>query len=281
MGKKLSKPAGGAGAEAAPGSAMAFPPTQLPVSLVGTTTAIFGGSDGMGKASARTILVAGGKVVLVARTKSKLEAAKAELVEQTECADEMVTIDTVDCMDVAAVAAFFAKYDVGALNHLVVTLGPAVEGVDKIFTEESTLDKVQQQFFKFNVPWAVSKYGAPKLADGGSLTFFSGTLSRAIMANSSCLGPVNAAVECLAKCLAKELGPRLRVNCVSPTLTRTGAVTGGMTPEQQEGMFTGFGKSIPAGRSGEPADLGHAVGFLITNNFMTGCILDVDGGKTL
>ena len=48
-----------------------------------------------------------------------------------------------------------------------------------------------------------------------------------------------------------------------------------------EGMFKGFGKSIPAGRSGEPADLGNAVLFLLTNNFMTGCILDVDGGKTL
>ena len=54
-----------------------------------------------------------------------------------------------------------------------------------------------------------------------------------------------------------------------------------MTSEQAEGMFKGFGKSIPAGRSGEPADLGNAVLFLLTNNFMTGCILDVDGGKTL
>ena len=114
---------------------------------------------------------------------------------------------------------------IGDLNHLVVTLGPAVEGVDKIFTDESTLEKVQKQFAKFNVPWCVAKYGAGKLADGGSMTFFSGTLSRAIMANASCLGPVNAAIECLTKCLAKELGPRLRVNCVSPTLTRTSAGT--------------------------------------------------------
>ena len=54
-----------------------------------------------------------------------------------------------------------------------------------------------------------------------------------------------------------------------------------MTNEQAEGMFTGFGKSIPAGRSGEPADMGNAVLFLLTNNFMTGCVLDVDGGKTI
>ena len=179
------------------------------------------------------------------------------------------------------VEAFFAKHEAGSLTHAVVTLGPAVAGVDKIFTEESTLAKVQEQFFKFNVPWAVAKHGAAKLADGGSLTFFSGTLSRAVAKNASCLGPVNAAIESLGKCLAIELGPRLRVNVVSPTLTRTSAVTGGMTPEQQEGMFTGFGKTIPAGRSGEPADMGHAVAFLLTNNFMTGCVLDVDGGNPL
>ena len=106
-------------------------------------------------------------------------------------------------------------------------------------------------------------------------------LSRAITKNASCLGPVNAATECLAKCLALELGPRLRVNCISPTLTRTTAVTGGMSAEAQEGMFRGFGKSIPAGRAGEVEDIGHAVYFLLTNNFMTGHILDVDGGKAL
>lgn len=242
---------------------------------------IFGGSDGMGKASARTCLLAGGKVLLVSRTLAKLEAAKTELIEQTGCEAAMVDVEACNCMDVDAVEAFFAKHEAGSLTHLVVTLGPAVEGVDKIFTSESTLAKVQEQFFKFNVPWAVAKHGAPKLADGGSLIFFSGTLSRSVMKNASCLGPVNAAVECLGKCLAVDLAPRLRVNVVSPTLTRTSAVSGGMSPEQQEAMFTGFGKSIPAGRSGEVADIGHAVAFLLTNNFMTGCVLDVDGGKTL
>ena len=262
--------------------AAAFPSTlTTSPALAGTTTVIFGGSDGMGKASARACLLAGSKVILVSRTQAKLDAAKAELLEQTGCDAAMVEVDAVNCLDVDAVEAFFAKHEAGSLTHAVVTLGPAVAGVDKIFTEESTLAKVQEQFFKFNVPWAVAKHGAAKLADGGSLTFFSGTLSRAVAKNASVLGPVNAAIECLGKSLALELAPRLRVNVVSPTLTRTNAVTGGMTPEQQEGMFTGFGKSIPAGRAGEVADIGHAVAFLLTNNFMTGCVLDVDGGKTL
>jgi len=234
----------------------------------------------MGKACGCQVLHLGGNVLLVARTLSKLEDAKLEIIAATGCDPSLVSVEACDCLDTKAVEAFFSTKEQNSLNHLVVTLGPAVEGVDKIFGE-ATIEMVQKQFGKFNAPWAVAKYGAPKLADAGTLTFFSGTLSKAIMRGSSCLASVNAAIECLAKCLALELGPRLRVNTISPTLTRTSAVTGGMSPEAIAGMFAGFGKSIPGGRAGEVADIGHAVGFLLTNNFMTGHTLEVDGGKAL
>ena len=252
-----------------------LPSTPARSSLAGTRTAIFGGSAGMGKATAEAVLALGGKVTLISRTKSKLDAAAAEL-----GGGDNIEVVALNAMEVEAVEKYFSGLEQGYFHHVVVTLGPAVEGADDIFGA-ATLDKVQKQFSKFNVAWTVAKYGAPKVATGGSLTFFSGSLSRAIAKNSSCLAPVNAAVECLAKCLAKDLGPRLRVNCVSPTLTRTTAVTGGMSAERAEGMFVGFGKTLPAGRSGEAMDLGHAAAFLLTNNFMTGHVLDVDGGKTL
>jgi NAD(P)-dependent dehydrogenase (short-subunit alcohol dehydrogenase family) len=55
------------------------------------------------------------------------------------------------------------------------------------------------------------------------MVFFSGALSRRPGKGSSALACTNAAVETLARALAVELGPRLRVNCISPGLTRTGA----------------------------------------------------------
>jgi NAD(P)-dependent dehydrogenase (short-subunit alcohol dehydrogenase family) len=138
---------------------------------------------------------------------------------------------------------------------------------------------MKSQFGKSNAAWAVVKHGAPKLAGGGSITLFSGALSRSISEGASCLGPVNAAIECFTKRVAKELAPRLRVNCVSPGLTRTNAVTGGMAADQAEGAFVGYGKSIPAGRSGNAEDLGHAVAFLMANCFMSGHLLDGSGGS--
>lgn len=80
-----------------------------------------------------------------------------------------------------------------------------------------------------------------------------------------------------SQALACELGPRLRINCISPGLTRTEAFAG-MSEEAQEAMFKGFGAAIPTGRAGEAADIGHAVMFLLTNSWVTGAVIDVDGG---
>ena len=107
-----------------------------------------------------------------------------------------------------------------------------------------------------------------------------GALSRRPGKGSSALGACNAAVETLVKGIANDLGPRLRVNCVSPGLTRTNAFAG-MPAEAQEKMFAGFGKAIPAGRAGEGDDIGHAVLFLLSSPFVTGVVLDVDGGAVI
>jgi NAD(P)-dependent dehydrogenase (short-subunit alcohol dehydrogenase family) len=245
--------------------------------LDGKTVTIFGGSDGMGKACASQVLLRGGSVVLVSRTQSKLEAAQQELMAARSVDVSRVRIDAVDATDAAAVEAYFTTQAAGSIDHLICTLGPAISGSDDI-ADKATMELVKQQFGKFNAAWAVAKYGATVVADGGSLMFFSGALSRNICKGSSCLASANAAIECFTKCLAEDLSPRLRVNCISPGLTRTTAVTGWGTPEQEEGMFQGFGKGIPAGRAGLAEDCGHAAAHLILNGFTTGHILDCDGG---
>jgi NAD(P)-dependent dehydrogenase (short-subunit alcohol dehydrogenase family) len=46
----------------------------------------------------------------------------------------------------------------------------------------------------------------------------------------------------------------------------------------RQGMYAGYGSAVPAGRVGNAQDVGSAALFLMTNTFVTGTVIDVDGG---
>ena len=84
-----------------------------------------------------------------------------------------------------------------------------------------------------------------------------------------------AGLEMMTKSLAKELGPEVRVNGVSP-----GAILwpdAGLSDAQQAAILD----KILLGRTGEADELAEAVYFLANADYITGQILAVDGGKSL
>jgi|SRR5579883_2655970 NAD(P)-dependent dehydrogenase (short-subunit alcohol dehydrogenase family) len=82
-----------------------------------------------------------------------------------------------------------------------------------------------------------------------------------------------AGVVLLTKCLAKELGPEVRVNAIAPgTITMPGDA-----PE----IEAEFARRVPLKRSGRAGDVEDAVMYLIGASFMTGHVLVLDGGRTL
>ena len=85
-----------------------------------------------------------------------------------------------------------------------------------------------------------------------------------------------AAVEGLARALAVELAPR-RVNVIAPGPTRTGAFDRHYG-ERADEMADRLARRLPAGRLGAAEDIAEAVLFLMTNPFVTGITLRVDGG---
>lgn len=115
------------------------------------------------------------------------------------------------------------------------------------------------------------------LVKGGSITFFSGVLSRRPSAGATGLGAVNAAVEALAKGLALELAGRARVNCISPGMVATEAYAA-MAEDAREVMYAQTGDRLPVGRVGQAESIAQAVVMAMTNGFLSGSILDVDGG---
>jgi NAD(P)-dependent dehydrogenase (short-subunit alcohol dehydrogenase family) len=88
------------------------------------------------------------------------------------------------------------------------------------------------------------------------------------------------AVEGMTKSAALEAASSgVRVNAVAPGSTETGMLNRFIgTAERKAALL----KTVPLGRVGQPADIAHAAVFLASENasFITGQILNVDGGKT-
>lgn len=89
--------------------------------------------------------------------------------------------------------------------------------------------------------------------------------------------PSKGAVEAMTRSLAVELGrrnPRVRVNCIQPGPV---LLADNVDADKRERIIG----SMLLGRIGTPEQVAHAVEFLCENEFVTGAILPVDGGRSI
>jgi NAD(P)-dependent dehydrogenase (short-subunit alcohol dehydrogenase family) len=89
----------------------------------------------------------------------------------------------------------------------------------------------------------------------------------------------NGAVDFLTRSLAVELAP-IRVNTISPGVIDTGAWDS-LGEDGKRDYFEHVGTTNPTRRIGTPEDVADAVLFAMTNTFLTGVTLKVDGGEPL
>ena len=92
------------------------------------------------------------------------------------------------------------------------------------------------------------------------------------------------AVNLLSRSLAAELAPdHIRVNCIAPVMGATGLLEAFMgVPDTAENRAR-FLATIPLGRLSTPEDIANACLYLASDEaeFITGVILEVDGGRTI
>ncbi len=89
-------------------------------------------------------------------------------------------------------------------------------------------------------------------------------------------GPAKAGLAMLTRSLARELGPAIRVNGVSP-----GAIlwpTEGLSDSAKQSIL----EQVPLKRTGNPSDIASCVRFLVCDApYITGQIIAVDGGRSV
>jgi NAD(P)-dependent dehydrogenase (short-subunit alcohol dehydrogenase family) len=128
-------------------------------------------------------------------------------------------------------------------------------------------------------PTMLAKHFAQQMNPGGSFVLFSGV--NAFKVNVGYLGVAitNGAVDFLTRSLAVELAP-IRVNTISPGVIDTGAWDG-FGEDGKRNYFEHVSSSNPARRIGTSDDVAGAVLFAMTNGFLTGVTLKIDGGEPL
>ncbi|MBC7474468.1 MAG: SDR family oxidoreductase [Candidatus Sericytochromatia bacterium] len=135
--------------------------------------------------------------------------------------------------------------------------------------------------------WQINFMGAvktiqallPKLkkSENASIVLFSTVAVGVGMPFHASIAAAKGAIEGLTKSLAAEFSPKIRVNCVAPSLTETPLAEKLVnTPEKIEAS----GKKHPLQRIGKPDDIAQIACFLLSqkSSWMTGQIVHVDGG---
>jgi NAD(P)-dependent dehydrogenase (short-subunit alcohol dehydrogenase family) len=87
---------------------------------------------------------------------------------------------------------------------------------------------------------------------------------------------VQAAIIQTGRSLARELSPR-RINIIAPGVILTNV----WTDEERASLATWMEKELPVRQRGEPEHVAAAAVGLMTNPYITGAVLTVDGGLHL
>jgi len=136
-----------------------------------------------------------------------------------------------------------------------------------------------QQDYNINVLGAIhsiQKY-ITNMNEGAALVLFSTVAVQVGMPFHSSVAASKGAVEGLTRALAAEFAPKLRVNCIAPSLTNTKMATKFLNTEEK---VASSAQRHPLKRVGKVDDLAAGILFLLgeESSWMTGQILHFDGG---
>jgi glucose 1-dehydrogenase len=244
---------------------------------------VSGGSSGIGASASVRIAeaaLARGEQAMIAVCGHKSGAQHDEVVEAVRAlgGTAIALVGDLGDPEVPAQLVAAAVDEFGGLDALVANAGIAKPGALKDVSLEDW-----ENMFSVNLrgAWLLAKAAYPHLRDSDGAAVFTSSMSGQIPhAGSGAYSPTKAALTLLAQTLALEWAPDgIRVNVVSPGMTRTGMNT---DLYRDPAIKKAREEIIPLSRIGDPIDIANVIEFLISPlaGYVTGQDICVDGGFT-
>ncbi|MFB7450710.1 SDR family oxidoreductase [Streptomyces sp. NPDC056194] len=240
------------------------------IDLSGSVAVVTGGTRGVGAGIARALLEAGAEVVTCARRPPD---------QPVEAAGRTARFLPVDLRDPAAVTEFFdrVRADHGRLDVLVNNAGGTPF---RMLDEGGAAQQARVVELNLVAPLTASlaAYEVMRHQPGGGSIVMIGSVSGTRPSpGSAAYGAAKAGLDNLARSMAVEWAPLVRVNTLVPGMVRT--ELSHLHYGDEDGVAS-VGRTVPLGRLAEPSDIGDACVFLASDRaaYITGASLLVHGG---
>jgi NAD(P)-dependent dehydrogenase (short-subunit alcohol dehydrogenase family) len=230
------------------------------------THIVIGATGGIGGQLARRLHAGGARLHLIGRDAGRLGALADELeASQT----------TADVLDEAALEAAIA-----ACPGDIAGLAYCVGSIDLCPLQRLAAETMLASY-RLNVVGAALavRAAAPRMVEGAGVVLFSSVAAQQGFLQHAPIAAAKAAVEGLARSLAADLAPKVRVNVVAPSLTRTPLAARFTSSEAMQKAIAQL-HALP--RLGEADDAAALAAFLLGSDagWITGQVLAVDGGRS-
>jgi NAD(P)-dependent dehydrogenase (short-subunit alcohol dehydrogenase family) len=256
----------------------------MDLGLRGKVALVTGGSRGIGKAIAKSLIDEGCSVAICARNLDRLNGAVSDL---SGNGARVIGLPT-DTTDPQAVAAFVGKAaeTFGRVDILVNNAGTHIRATVETTTPAILEQQLRDKVFGF---FAMIQAVLPlmKRQRDGRIVNVVGQAARHPHPDRFPSGVTNAAVMAMTKSVADAVArDNIRVNAVCPQYIETDLLSSLISKEMRErnvdraAAAAGFTRANPMGRVGQPEEVADLVAFLVSDrsDFTTGSSVSIDGG---